>query len=255
MSSPPISRSSAIEAGIAPHRRLRGQGRAQAPEPGVARRAGAAADDDSAARRGEREDIRRETRARSQGESSGHGRSWPEHLLDGALHPRGRALLVERVAPQAVAERHRRDAPQLRFADLRLSFEAGERAGGADQGQFAAQIRPSRARDRAASRFRWPNRASRPTGRAAARGDDAVAELPLRAGPMLEEGVGIAFERVAPLDDLDPASARRAASGPRWRGRTDREAGAAVRPLPGCRCRSARTGRDAGRSGPPARRR
>ena len=66
----------------------------------------------------------------------GHG---PNTSSERAVDAQGRAGFVERVAAQAVAQGHRRDAADMAVQHLRLALQRGKRAGRADQGQFAAQ--------------------------------------------------------------------------------------------------------------------
>ena len=200
--------------GDAPHRRLRAEARRQCAASQASRTGpGPARDHDSAAVRVEREGRRRENCARCQTEVRARRLAHPRRSpSSGPLHPHRRAGIVERIAPQAVAERHRRDAPQLRVPDLVLPLEAGERARRADQRQFAAQAvraereaKPRRALDRRIGR--------RDRGQALARGDDPVAAASVSsAAHCFEEGVGVALVGVAALDDLDPARQCRAAS-------------------------------------------
>ena len=123
----------------APPRRLRRQVAAQAPQ---ARRR-APARRPRAARRPKAADRSRtapaHTRRAARARKDPARPSCPEQFADRAADARRGAGIIERIAAQAMAQRHRRDALEMRVGDRVVALVGGERARGADQRQFAAQ--------------------------------------------------------------------------------------------------------------------
>jgi hypothetical protein len=102
--------------------------------------------------------------------SLGGQRGGAEEFVHRAGDAGGGAGFVQRVAAQAVAQRGGRDAAEVLAGDLRVALEGRERAGGAEEGEFApeavgaegdAELGAVDQRRSGVSRARMPSRAAR----------------------------------------------------------------------------------------------
>ena len=187
------------------HRRCRRQQPAQQGQPGVAHRPGMGAQrrrhplPPDRPRTAPPPAPRRPTRT----SPPRARRSRPEQLRDRTIDAHGRARIVERIAPQPVAQGGRRHPAQMRVADLDVAVEAGQRARGADQRQLAAQAvgaEPDAELRRPLDRRIGHHDIREPT----ARGHEAAAHPALLLLPLRNERRRVALERVAPAHHLDP---------------------------------------------------
>ena len=179
-----------------------GAGRERARECGeeaVADGAGAGAEAEAAEAAGvDREEVEREAGAGPGLGGFGHGRisSTTRITRD------GRAGLVERVAAQAVAHGGGGEQAELLAADAGRAVVGGEGAGGADEGQLAAQAVGAEG-DAEGGAVAQGRVGDLDGAEAVAGGEDRLPQAGVGGAPALHEGGVVGFVGVAAADHLD----------------------------------------------------